>query len=176
MNQAAVSEGLRALHAALDSLAGAADEAAGPADLGWVLSEVARAEARLASVKLMLVAAAEASGAARDDGSSDTAAWAARAVGGNRPRSWGPVWLASALRESYHATAAALADGRIGEEHAAIIVAAGRSIPDAVPDAITDGVTDGITAGITAEELARCEEALVAKAERMKPAALRRAA
>jgi hypothetical protein len=124
------------------------------------LAGVARAEARLAAVKLRLVAAAEAADVAAVDGSSDTAAWAAKAVGGNRPRSWGPVWLASALRDTYHHTAAALADGRIGEEHAAVIVAAGGSVPDT----------------ITPEELAAGEAVLVGKAERMKPAALRRAA
>src|SRR3712207_6615909 len=173
MPGAALTDGLRELHAALDSLGDAVAEplelsTATPAalsstlssTLSSALSEVARAEARLASVKLRLVAAAEAAGVAAVDGSTDTAAWAAKAVGGNRPRSWGPVWLASALRETYHHTAAALAQGRIGEEHAAVIVTAADSVPDRV----------------TPEELARCEEVLVAKAEQMKPAALRRAA
>jgi hypothetical protein len=136
--------------------------------LGSALAEVARAEARLASLKLQLVAAAEAARVAVQDGSTDTGSWAAKAVGGNRARAWGAVWLARQLRETYHATAAALADGRIGEEHAAIIVAAGLSVPDAVPG-------DGPDA-VTAAELAECERALVAKAEQMTPAALRRAA
>lgn len=70
------------------------------------------------------------------------------------------VWLARHLRDTYRHTAGALAQGRIGEEHAAIIVAAAECVPE----------------GITADELAVCEEALVAKAERMKPSSLRRAA
>ncbi len=158
-----MAEGLRSLHAALDSLTAAVAEASflsTASGLGSALSEVARAEARLSSLKLRLVAAAEASDVAAEDGSTDTAAWAAKAVGGNRPRAWGPVWLASALRDTYSHTAAALSEGRISEDHAAVIVRAGETVPD----------------GVTPAELADCEAALVAKAERMKPAALRRAA
>ena len=168
MQRVSVTEGLRELHAVLDSLADASVEppefstgpSTDPSGLASALAEVARAEARLASVKLRLVAAAEASEVAAQDGSTDTAAWAARAVGGNRSRAWGAVWLARRLDETCHATAAALAEGRIGEEHAAVIAAATTSVPE----------------GVTAEELAVCEEVLVGKAERMKPAALRRAA
>ena len=164
MQRTSAARGLEGLHAALDVLdvaLGTSDEAVGAAvDLRSALSEVARAEARLASLKLKLVAAADYVNAAAEDGSTDTASWAARAVGGNRSRTWGAVWLARRLRDSYHHTAAALAAGRIGEDHAAIIVSAGSSVPVGVP----------------ADELARCEELLVDKAERMKPAALRRAA
>ena len=161
MERASVEEGLRALHASLDRLADAVGEVAEHSRaLAGSLSEVARAEGRLASLKLTLVAAAESSNVPVEDGSTDTSAWAAKAVGGNRSRAWGSVWLASALRDTHHHTAAALADGRISEDHAAVIVAAGRCVPD----------------GVTAEELATCEEVLVVKAERMKPAALRRAA
>ena len=70
------------------------------------------------------------------------------------------MWLARHLQETFGATAAALAQGRISEEHAAVIVGAAQNVPD----------------GVSPEELRCCEEALVAKAERMKPAALRRAA
>jgi len=157
MQQATVTGGLLQLHATLDRLADAEPK---PQELGSALSEVARAEARLASLKLRLVAAAEASDLAVQDGSTDTASWAAKAVGGNRPRAWGAVWLARHLSDTYRHTAAALADGRISEDHAAIVVAAGECVPE----------------GITPGELAACEEALVAKAERMKPASLRRAA
>ena len=91
MQSTSVLSVLRELHGVLDRLAGADVEAV---ELRSALSEVARAEARLSSLKLRLVAAAEASDVAAEDGSTDTAAWAAKAVGGNRPRAWGPVWLA----------------------------------------------------------------------------------
>ena len=157
MHPGSVTDGLRAVHAALDGLVDADPDVR---ELRSALSEVARAEARLASLKLTLLAAAEASELAHQDGSTDTASWAVKAVGGNRSRSWGAVRLAGHLRDTYHRTAIALAHGRISEEHAAIIVTAAETVPD----------------GITATERATCEEALVAKAERMKPESLRRAA
>src|SRR4051812_25803282 len=118
---ASVAVGLRDLHAALDRLAEAEADAG---ELRVALSEVARAEARLASLKLRLVAAAEAIDIAGQDGCSDTGSWAAQAVGGNRSRAWGAVWLARHLHDTYRHTAAALADGRISEEHARVIVTA----------------------------------------------------
>lgn len=152
-----MTEGLVSLHAALDQLVSVEPPVG---ELRVALGEVARAEARLASLRLQLVAAAETADVAAEDGSTDTAAWAARAAGGNRSRAWGAVWLAGHLQATYRHTATALADGRITEDHATVIVTAAERVPD----------------GVTAEQLAVCEEALVAKAERMKPAALRRAA
>jgi hypothetical protein len=64
------------------------------------------------------------------------------------------------LEEKYAATRAALAAGRIGEEHAAVIVRAAEKVPAEVAPA----------------ELAACEERLVGKAEAMTPQRLRRAA
>jgi hypothetical protein len=87
MQRASMVEGLRDLHDALDRVADSADGAADePSELRWGLSEVARAEARLASLKLALAAAAEASNVASEDGSTDTSSWTAKAVGGNRSR------------------------------------------------------------------------------------------
>ncbi len=157
MTSTSVLEGLRAVGAALDQLVGADSDVD---EVRSALSEVARIEAQLASVKLTLVAAAEASELAAEDGSTDTAAWVAKAAGGNRSRSWGAVWLANHLRDTYRHTATALARGHISEQHALIIVRAAQSVPEGIP----------------ADDLRSCEEALVAKAERMKPDALRRAA
>src|SRR3712207_5643836 len=117
MEPESFEEGLRALHADLDRLGALAPET-GELRSAW--AEVARAEARLASVKLRLVAAAEAANVAVQDGSSDTGSWAVRAVGGNRARTWGAVWLAHELRDAFHHTAAALAEGRMSEEHAEV--------------------------------------------------------
>jgi hypothetical protein len=68
--------------------------------------------------------------------------------------------LASLLAERYHHVRDALARGEISEEHAVVIVRAGQRVPETVTDA----------------ELAECEEVLVAKAARMTPRNLRRAA
>ena len=116
-------------------------------------------EGRLAGLRLHTVAAAQAADAGAGPAATDTAAWIA-SVGQNRSRSWGPVWLADLLEAKYAATRAALACGRIGEEHAVVIVRAGEKVPE----------------GIGPEQLAQCEERLVAKAEVMPPQRLRRAA
>src|SRR3954454_8820064 len=164
-----VLEAMRAAHAALDLLT-VRDRAGQP--VGWVpmgdmspveLAEAVRLQAalegRVTGLRLATVAAADAGGAAEDAAAADTMAWAATA-GRNRARSWGGVWLAQLLEVKYPHTRAALAAGRISEEHAAIIVRAAEKVPDAV----------------TAEELTVCEEQLVDKAERMAPKNLRRAA
>src|SRR3954447_25108353 len=164
-----VLEAMRAAHAALDLLT-VRDEAGQP--VGWVpmgdmspveLAEAVRLQAalegRVTGLRLATVAAADAGGAAEDAAAADTMSWAASA-GRNRARSWGGVWLAQLLEAKYPHTRAALAAGRISEEHAAIIVRAAEKVPDAV----------------TAEELTACEEQLVDKAERMAPKNLRRAA
>jgi hypothetical protein len=161
---------LEAAHAALDR-ATVCDEAGGV--VGWVAAAgmsaeelcravclEARLEARVAGLKLHTVAAAEAAGAASASAAADTGAWAASAAGRTRSRSWGAVWLANLLDEKYPHTRAALAGGRISEEHAAVIVRAAEAVPD----------------GVTPADLALCEERLVAKAETMCPRRLRRAA
>src|SRR4051812_20935125 len=164
-----VLEAMRAAHAALDLLT-VRDRAGQP--VGWVpmgdmspveLGEAVRLQAalegRVAGLRLATVAAADAGGAAEDAAAADTMSWAATA-GRNRARSWGGVWLAQLLEAKYPHTRAALAAGRISEEHAAVIVRAAEKVPDTV----------------TRTDLPACEERLVAKAERLAPDRLRRAA
>jgi hypothetical protein len=135
----------------------------GPEGLAEVVRLGALLEGRVAGLRLHTVAAAEAAGAVAETAAADAAAWAAKA-GKNRSRSWGHVWLARRLEESYPVTRAALAAGRISEDHAAVIVRAADAIPTPVRDALSVG------------DLVGCEEQLVAKAERMSPGHLRRAA
>ena len=164
-----VLEALRAAHAALDS-ATVRDEAGQP--IGWLpmegldpagLEEAVRSQAelesRVAALRLHAVAAADSAGAAEAMAATDTGSWAA-AAGRNRSRSWGGVWLANLLESKYTHTRAALAAGRISEEHASIIVRAAEKVPPAV----------------TPAQLNDCEEVLIAKAARMAPSNLRRAA
>lgn len=162
-------DALRAAHAALDAVS-VRDEHGEP--VGWMsledidvvaLGEAVRLqsllEGRIAALRLHAVAAAEAANAASLAAAADTPAWAASA-GRNRSRTWGGLWLARLLESKYQHTGAALARGRISEEHAAIIVRAGEKVPD----------------GVSAAQLADCEERLVDKATRMAPDRLRRAA
>src|SRR4051794_18651059 len=161
---------LVAAHAALDTATVPGPDGA-PA--GWVpaetlsVEELGRAvrlqaglECRLAGLRLHTLAAAESTGASAVTGAADTGAWAASAAGRTRPRSWGAAWLGTLLTQKYPHTRAALAAGRIGEEHAAVIVRAAEAVPPTV-----DPV-----------DLAACEEALVARAEALCPRRLRRVA
>ena len=169
---------LRQAHAALDD-AVVRDEH-GRA-VGWVSADELSAdelteamhlqaslEGRVSGLRLHTLAAADRGGVPEETASTDTAAWAAAAAGRNRARSWGGVWLARRLEEKYADTRAALATGKISEEHAAIIVRAAEST--------AASVSELVPGGIPPEELAHCEKQLVAKAETMSPARLRRAA
>lgn len=164
-----VLQALKAAHAALDSITRYdADgrpigwesmEGMDPSELGQIVKSQALLEGRVCGLRLHAVAAADAAGTADAVAATDTASWAATA-GRNRSRSWGGVWLANLLESKYTHTRAALAEGRISEEHAAIIVRSGEKVPSEV----------------TTAQLSDCEERLVAKATRMAPANLRRAA
>src|SRR3954451_7894366 len=161
-----VLEGLRAAHAALDSISLRDDQGrrSGWQSMDgmkpWERQEAVRLQAELEArgcgVRLHTVAAAAAGGAADDSAATDTSSWAA-AAGRNRSREWGGVWLANLLDTKYAHTRAALAAGTISEEHASVIVRAAEKVP----------------AGVAPEELADCEERLVAKAARMAPDRLR---
>lgn len=163
---------LEAAHAALDS-ASVRDDLG--RQVGWVSAEgmtaeelgravrlQARLEDRVAGLRLHTVAAAEAAGAPDVAAATDASAWAASA-GRNRSRSWGGAWLANLLERKYAHVRAALARGRISEEHARIIVKAAESADEAVPG------------GVDATALADCEERMVARAETLSPRGLRRA-
>ena len=160
---------IEAAHAALDAITvkDSAGEPAGwvpmhdmhPNELDRLVRRQAELEGRVSGLRLHVVAAADSNQTAEAAAATDTASWAA-AAGRNRSRSWGGVWLANLLEEKYAPTRAALATGRISEEHASIIVSAAEKVPD----------------GVTPQQLADCEERLVEKATRMSPQRLRRAA
>ena len=164
-----VLEALKVAHAALDSITRRdADgrptgwvsmDGMDPFELAEIVKSQAELEGRISGLRLHAVAAADAAGAADAVAATDTASWAASA-GRNRSRSWGGVWLAQLLEDKYAHTRAALASGRISEDHASVIVRAGEKVPESV----------------TAKELSDCEERLVDKATRMGPGQLRRAA
>ncbi len=169
----ALLEALRSVHEALDSVTERDDlgrivgwspaDAMSAEQLAETVRLGAELEGRLQGLRLHCVNAAETTGAVAARADADAGAWAARA-GKNRTRSWGGLWLAKRLEAAYPATRAALAQGRISEDHAAVIVRCCDRIPDHVRDALSDG------------DLAGCEEQLVAKAGAMSPPNLRRAA
>ena len=144
------------VHAAIDELA--------TSEVGRVhgrdVAEIDRAIARLESVKLRMVAAADRQGAGTESGMSGTPAWLAA-----HTRSWGAkaaadVSLATALESSLPATKEALAAGTLSTAHAAVIAGTAGRLPESLTDA----------------ERTRVETALVEQAKHVDPARLRRAA
>ncbi len=129
-----------------------------------VTGEDVRAIERLArrvdAARLAALAAVDVAGVGDGSGMSGTAAWwanATKADGGAVARE---VGLARALDRGLDATRAALAEGEVSSEHAAVIAKAVRDLP----------------AGLTAGERDQVEADLVAAAKRVDPAKLRRAA
>jgi Domain of unknown function (DUF222) len=151
-----VSVAVERVHDAIDDLS--------TSDVGEVrghdVAEVDRAIARLESVKLRMIAAADRQGAGAASGMSGTPAWLAA-----HTRSWGAkaaadVALATALEDSLPLTQEALADGTVSTAHAAVIAGTAARLPES----------------LTAHERTKVEVALVAQAKRVDPARLRRAA
>jgi hypothetical protein len=144
---------LASVHALLDDAPGV-ELASG--DYAKAVREVDRAVARLQAVRLSLVAAADRAEVALGSGMSGTGAWLSKHTRTTGAAAAGQVALAGAL-ESLPATGAALRDGALSAEHAAVIAAATRQLP----------------ATLAAEQQAVVEAGLVEQAKRLDPAALR---
>ncbi len=149
-------DGVARVHAVLDTVD---TGAVGPVR-GRDIAEVERAIARLESLKLTMVAAADAQDAGSRAGLSGTSAWLAV-----HTRSWGgkaaaDVALATALQESLPVTKQALAAGAVSTAHASVIAHATSRLPES----------------LTGEERTKVESALVRQATQVDPARLRRAA
>jgi len=148
---------LAGVHAVLDEAA--ADSALVSGDYATAVREVDRALARLQAVRLALVAAADKAAVAAGSGMSGTGAWLSQATRTTGAAAAGQVALAGAL-EMLPATGAALREGVVSAEHAAVIAAATRRLPTTLdPDA-----------------RAVVEAGLVDQAKRLDPAALRKKA
>ena len=151
-----VMDGVRRVHAVLDTV----DAGAVGTVSGRDVAQVDAAIARLESLKLRLVAAADQQDAGPCAGMSGTSAWLAA-----HTRSWGgkaaaDVLLATALEESLPVTKEALAAGAVSTSHAAVIAHTTSRLPES----------------LTEEERAKVESALVRQAKHVDPARLRRAA
>ncbi|MCW2755395.1 MAG: endonuclease [Marmoricola sp.] len=147
------------LHACLDRVALVdADEldAAGQADL---LLSMTRAEARIAAVKLTVLAAAERTRTALRSGAASTGQWAAKVINTDQAAAHRQVGLAQGLDRRI-ATQRALSAGDISPEHAAVIIQADRQLPSQ----------------IKAEQRDVVERTLISKAQALSPGALRKAA
>lgn len=129
-------------------------------ELGEAVAQVAELEAQLGSLRLQLLAEADAKRVAEETGDTGTDAWAARLTGTTRGVMAGGIWLATLLKEKYDAARAAFADGGINEAQVRVIVQAAEKMP----------------ARATPEQRRVAEEGLVAKAVNgMNPRGLRQA-
>lgn len=156
---------LAELHRAIDRLQAAGAPAARPAgEYDALLTSLDRAVRRLESVKLAVVAAADAARVADDTGLTDTGSWVARRTRADAVVASRDVRLATALAptetEVVRPCATALADGDLSPAHARVIVTA----------------TDQLPATLSAEQVETVERDLVEKATRLSPDQLRRAA
>jgi hypothetical protein len=153
--------GLVELHAVLDGLC--ADAAAGEtltsSDYAGLVREAERAISRLQAVKLSLVAAADRARVASASGMSGTGSWLSKHTHTTGAAAAGQVALAEAL-ESLPATGAALREGDVSVEHAAVIAATTRALPS----------------GLDTDQRTAIETHLVEQAKTLDPAALRKKA
>jgi hypothetical protein len=124
-----------------------------------LLRSYGRAEARLAALKLDLLAAADRAHVARSTGAASTGQWAANIANVDQIDSSRQVALAIGL-ERRSETRSALAEGAISPAHAAVIIRADKDLP----------------AQVTAMQRDQIESALVRRAQTLSPAALRRVA
>jgi hypothetical protein len=145
------------VHAVLDEVT--AVEVVGPVTGGDVAS-LDRAISRMQAMKLQMVAAADRERVAESSGMSGTAPWLAAHTRTGGAEAAGTVGLAVALDAALPATREALTAGEVSTEHATIISGTMARLPE----------------GLRPEERARVEVALVAKARRLDPPRLRRAA
>ena len=147
---------LASVHTALDS---AGDVGLVSGDYARAVRETDRAISRLQAIRLSLVAAADKAAVAKASGMSGTGAWLSQATRTTGAAAAGQVALAGAL-ESLPATGAALREGVVSPEHAAVIAAATRQLPTT----------------LDAKDRAVVEAGLVEQAKRLDPAALRKKA
>ena len=122
--------------------------------------EIERVIHRLTAFKLKVLASADKARVAADAGFTDTNAWAARQSHTSRATAAREVTLATDLDSGYDATAAALDEGLLSPDHAAVIVQAAQQLPD----------------GCSEDQRAAVEASLVEKARRFDPDQLRRLA
>ncbi len=127
---------------------------------GADVKAIERLARRVDAARLAALAVVDAAGVGDGSGMSGTAAWWANATKADGGAAAREVGLARALDRGLGATRAALGEGEVSTEHAAVIAKAVRDLP----------------AGLTAGERDQVEADLVATAKRVDPATLRRAA
>jgi Domain of unknown function (DUF222) len=120
------------LHAVLDTLVEVPAWSMTRGEQRYALTELARAEGRLAELRLRVLAAADRSDLAADTAATSTGAWLAQATRQTRAAAHADVLLAQALDGPFAATRDALADGLVDVDQARVIIRAIQALPDTV--------------------------------------------
>jgi hypothetical protein len=154
----AALDGVRQIHGVLDQIE-IGRPLAGPTTAA-ALRQVERAIARLQSVRLAIVAAADRANVAEGSGMTGTGAWLSAQTRSAGAAAAADVRLATALDEGLPVTREALAAGDVSTEHASVIAATADRLPD----------------DLSERERTAIETTLVAQARRLDPGALRKAA
>ncbi len=118
-----------ALRRTLDAVTDAPAWSMTTTEQAGALVELSRAQAQVAELRLRVLAAADHADLAKTDAATSTGAWLAHHTRQDRPRAHADVKLAQALDTGFAATRAALAQGRVDQAQARVIVHAVRDLP-----------------------------------------------
>ena len=152
-----VATGIAEVHAVLDQI----EARPRPGSVtGRDLAEVERAIARMESVKLTMVAAADRAQVGTESGMTGTSAWLAAHTRSGGAKAAADTALATALDSSLPLTREALSEGVVSTAHAAVIAGTTSRLPESLSDS----------------ERTRIESSLVAQARHLSPGRLRRVA
>ncbi|QWZ09664.1 HNH endonuclease [Nocardioides panacis] len=120
------------VHQVLDGLASAPAWSMTPDEQRAVVVGLARAEARLAELRLRVLAAADRNDVAADSAATSTGAWLAQVTRRSRGAAHAEVALAVALDTGFDVTRDALAAGRVDPAQATVIVRSIQALPQGV--------------------------------------------
>jgi Domain of unknown function (DUF222) len=123
------------VHAVLDDLRETPAWSMTPDEQRTALVDLVRAEARIAALRLRVLAAADSADVAAESAATSTAAWLARATRRTRSAAHADVLLARSLDDTRTATRDALADGLLAEDQARVVVRAVEALPQSVDSA-----------------------------------------
>ena len=117
---------------ALAAVSGSPAWSMSPDEQRTTLAGLSRVQAQVSELRFRVLASADRNDVGKVSGSSSTAAWLAHETRQMRTRAHADVTFATELDTGFEATRAALADGRILEEQARVIVKAISELPDEI--------------------------------------------
>jgi uncharacterized protein DUF222 len=126
------------VHAMLDDLGDVPVWSMTSEEQRTALVQLARAESRVTSLRLRVLAGADVNDVGADEGASSTAAWVAHRTRQHRSAAHADLRLARAMESGFVATRDALAGGRLDLAQARVVVAAMHHLPVSVEQADRD--------------------------------------